>query len=102
MSSGDPAQSTVQDAERTIGPSAKWIVLWRGEYKPQGQPSNEGRRGKRRSGWNGSGFGFRLLVVPVARIGRLGEVGLPESEHQVGVTHAQFPHGKVTEPEQHL
>ena len=99
MSSRDLAQSTVQDAERTIGPSAKWIVLWRGECPLEGQPSGTARREQNRPGSEGSRFCFRLLVLPLPRIGRVGLVGMAESEHQVGVGHAQLPDAKVAEAE---
>ncbi len=101
MSSRDLAQSTVQGAERTIGPSAKWLVLWRGERLLEGQPSSRAGRENNWSGCEGSRFCFRLLVMPLPWSGGLGLVGVAESEDQVGVTHVQFPHGEVTETEQH-
>ena len=101
MSSRDPAQSTVQDAERTTGPSVKWIVLWRGECPLEGQPAvrlDEESQGRE---CEGSRFCFWLLVLPLPRIGSVRLVGMAESEHQVGVTHVQFPNGEVAEAKQH-
>lgn len=40
-------------------------------------------------------------MLPFSRISRVSLVGMAESEHKVGVTHVQFPHGKVAEAEQH-
>lgn len=99
MSSRDLAQSTVQGAERTIGPSAKWIVLWRGKCLLDGQPSSRARRENNRPGCEDSRFCFRFLVMPLSWSGGMGLVGLAESEHKVGVTHVEFPHSEVAEAE---
>lgn len=101
MSSRDPAQSTVQDAEGTIGPSAKWVVLWRGDRLLEGQPSSRARREKKRSRCEGSRFCLRLLVMPLSRMGGVSLIGVAESEHQVSVPHAQLPDSEVAEAEQH-